>query len=286
MPAHLPDHRATHPLLTRADVRRLLDVHGLAPRKTSGQNFVVDPNTVRKLVRIAGVVSGTQVCEIGPGLGSLTLALREAGASVIAVEVDAGLVRALHEVVGDDTGVRIIHADALDVDLAALVGGQPVMLVSNLPYNVATPIVMKALASRAFSELFVVVQREVGQRWVAGVGDSLYGAVSVKIHAQAAARISGAVSRSAFYPTPNVESVAVSLVPCPWTLPVGRDQLFALVDAGFGQRRKRLRNALATSARTADAIESALAGVGLDPAARAEELDLRAWAAFARVLYG
>jgi 16S rRNA (adenine1518-N6/adenine1519-N6)-dimethyltransferase len=275
---------ATRPLLTPADVRRLLDTHGLAPRKASGQNFIIDPNTVRKCVRDARIVPGSLVCEIGPGLGSLTLALREAGARVVAIEIDAGLVRALTDVVGDDDGVRIIHADALRVDFAALLAERPAMLVANLPYHVATPIVMRALACGAFAGLFVMVQREVGQRWVASTGDPLYGAVSVKVRAQAEARINASVSRAAFYPVPNVESVTVSLTPHPWSLPVPRRRLFALVEAGFGQRRKRLRNALEAAGHAPVAVEAALARAGLDPAARAEELDLDAWASLAQAL--
>jgi 16S rRNA (adenine1518-N6/adenine1519-N6)-dimethyltransferase len=279
----------TRPLLTPADVRRLLRIYGLAPRKTSGQNFVVDPNTVRKVVRDAGVMPGTLVCEVGPGLGSLTLALREAGARVVAIEIDAGLVRALRDVIGEDDGVCIVHADALQVDFASLLDGgrdgRQAMLVANLPYNVATPIVMRALACDAFIDLFVMVQREVGQRWAASVGDPLYGAVSVKIRALAEARIRGTVSPAAFYPVPNVESVTVSLKPRPWTLPVPRERLFALVEAGFAQRRKRLRNALATAGHAPAATQTALAHAGLDPAARAEELDLDAWAALALALH-
>ncbi|MGH8909067.1 MAG: 16S rRNA (adenine(1518)-N(6)/adenine(1519)-N(6))-dimethyltransferase RsmA [Egibacteraceae bacterium] len=274
----------THPLLTPADVRRLLSAHGLAPRKSSGQNFVVDPNTVRKVVRDAGITPGTLVCEVGPGLGSLTLALRQAGARVVAVEIDAGLVRALRDVVGGDGDVRIVHADALRVDFAALLGGRPAVLVANLPYHVATPIVMRALARAAFTDIFVMVQREVGQRWAAHVGDPLYGAVSVKVRAQAEARIRATVSRAAFYPVPNVESVTVSLKPRPWMMPVRRERLFAVVETGFAQRRKRLRNALATGGHTPAAIEAALVRAGLNPAARAEELDLDAWAALTAAL--
>ncbi|MGH8897074.1 MAG: 16S rRNA (adenine(1518)-N(6)/adenine(1519)-N(6))-dimethyltransferase RsmA [Egibacteraceae bacterium] len=276
------------PLLTRADVRRLLDAHGLAPRKQLGQTFVVDPNTVRKVVRDAGVTAEELICEVGPGLGSLTLALREVGAEVVAVELDAGFVRVLDAMVGDDGGVRVVHGDALELDFAALLGGlqrdRPAALVSNLPYHIATPVVLRALASGAFTRLFVMVQREVGQRWVAEVNDPLYGAVSLKIRAQADARICATVSRAAFYPVPNVESVTVWMQPRPWALPVARERLFALVQGGFAQRRKRLRNALAAPGRPPAMVEAALASAGLDPGARAEELDLDAWSALARVL--
>lgn len=271
-------------LLTAADVRRLLDRHGLAPRKGLGQTFLVDPNTVRKVVRDASVTAGELVCEVGPGLGNLTVALREVGAQVVAVEIDAGFVRALREVVGDDEGVETVHGDALKVNFAALLGGRPAALVSNLPYHVATPVVLRALASGAFTRLFVMVQREVGQRWVANVGDPHYGAVSLKVRAQADARVAATVSRAAFYPVPHVDSVTVALEPRRWALPTDRDRLFALVEAGFAQRRKRLRNALAATGWSPAAVEAGLAGVGLDPATRAEELDLDAWGAFAHAL--
>lgn len=271
------------PLLTPVDVRRLLGTYGLAPRKALGQTFVVDPNTVRKIVRDAGVTAGECVCEVGPGLGSLTLALREAGAQVVAVEVDSGFVRALGDVVGDDEAVRVVHADALQIDFRALLG-EPAAFVSNLPYHVATPIMLRALGSKAFTRLFAMVQREVGQRWVADVGDARYGAVSLKIRAQAHGRIVARVSRAAFYPIPNVDSVTVALEPRPWSLPVDRDRLFRLIDAGFAQRRKRLRNALAVAGYTPGAVEAALAAMGLGPGIRAEELDLDGWGTLADAL--
>ena len=264
-------------MLTPAEVRRLLTEHGLAPHKTFGQNFVTDPNTVRKIVRDAGVATGDLVVEIGPGLGSLTLALREAGATVVAVEIDAGLVRALTTVVGDDPAVRIVHADAMALDLAELTGGRPAKLVANLPYNVATPLVVTALESGVFTELVVMVQKEVGQRWAARVGDRLYSAVSVKISLMAEATVVAPVSRHVFYPAPNVDSVTVRLVPRPWTHAVPRPALFAVVERGFGQRRKRLRNALATPQLPPPAVEAALLTAGLDAGARAEELDAEAW---------
>lgn len=270
-------------LLTPADVRRLLDEHGLAPRRSAGQNFVIDGNTVRRAVADAGVGADELVCEVGAGLGSLTLGLRAAGARVVAIEVDAGLVRALGEVVGDDPDVTVVHGDALALDLAALVDGGPAALVANLPYNVATPVVLRALRTGAFDRGLVMVQREVGQRWAADVGDDLYGAVSVKMAALAEVRVTGRISRSAFYPVPNVDSVTVSLRRRSRGVGVDRETLFALVDAGFAQRRKRLRNALAARARPPD-IEAALAACGLDPHARAEELSLEEWAALARRL--
>lgn len=265
-------------LLTPSDVRRLLGDHGLAPSRRLGQNFVVDANTVRKVVRDAGVAAGDTVVEIGPGLGSLTLALRHTGARVVALEVDAGMVRALHEVTAGDPGVRIVHADALTTDLAALAeGGSAPKLVANLPYNIATGVVLHALEAGVFTRLLVMVQREVGERWAAAPGTRRYGAVSVKIATLADARVAATVPRTAFYPMPNVDSVTVALDPHPWSHEVARETVVALVEAGFAQRRKRLRNALGAAGWAPVDVERALVSGGLAPGARAEELSLDAW---------
>ncbi|MGH3442865.1 MAG: 16S rRNA (adenine(1518)-N(6)/adenine(1519)-N(6))-dimethyltransferase RsmA, partial [Nitriliruptorales bacterium] len=234
-----------HDLLTPADVRRLLVSHGIAPRKAAGQNFVVDANTVRKIVRDAGVEPHDVVLEVGPGLGSLTLALAEAAARVAAVEVDAGLVAALAEVLEGVTNVEVVHADALRTDLGDVVGGGPARFIANLPYNVATPLVLDVLANEAFTDLFVMVQREVGQRWAADVGDELYGAVSVKIALAARAEIAAQVPRTVFHPVPKVDSVTVRIRRRPDA--PSRDErarIARVVDAAFGQRRKTLRNSL------------------------------------------
>lgn len=268
------------PLLTGRAVRDLLARHGLAPTRVRGQNFVVDPNTVRKVVRDAGVAPGDHVVEVGPGLGSLTLALLEAGADVTAVEIDHGLARALAEVVAPAAGrVRIVTADAVTVDYAALAGGRPTRMVANLPYNVATPIVVEALQQQVLEGLFVMVQREVGERWAAGRGDPAYGAVSVKLAALADVELVATVSPRAFWPVPRVDSVTVRLTPHP--PPPARAALFALVDRGFSQRRKRLRNALADARHPPAAVEAALRAAGLDAGARAEELALDDWVALA-----
>lgn len=273
-------------LLTPPEIRDLLAAHGLAPRKAAGQNFVIDPNTVRKIVRDAGVSAGDLVAEIGPGLGSLTLALREAGAVVVAVEIDAGLVRALGEVLVDDPGVRVLHADAMTVAWRSLLrdaagelapANDRAKLVANLPYHVATPLLVHALEAEAFSDLLLMVQKEVGQRWAATVGHPLYGAVSVKIASMAAAKVVAQVSRQAFYPVPNVDSVTVRVTPHAWSWPVERERLWRLVESGFAQRRKRLRNALAAQGQRPEQVEEALRTIGRDPGARAEELDLEAW---------
>jgi 16S rRNA (adenine1518-N6/adenine1519-N6)-dimethyltransferase len=285
-------------LLTPPQVRRLLVAHGIAPRKSAGQNFVVDPNTVRKIVRDAQVQTGDLVVEIGPGLGSLTLALHEAGAFVLAVEIDQGLVRVLDETVGSQPAVRVVHADALRVDWRAELiaartawgpggpGEGPARLVANLPYHVATPLLFHALEAQAFATMLLMVQKEVGQRWVAGPGDAQYGAVSVKVASVADARIVAQVSRQAFYPVPNVDSVTVGLTPVPWQWDVPRPALWELVEAGFAQRRKRLRNALGARGHAPGAVEAALVAAGLDPGARGEELGLAQWLRLAAVLLG
>ncbi len=262
----------TDPLLTPTRIRQLLSTHGLAPNKRLGQNFVTDANTVRKLVADARIMPGDRVVEIGPGLGSLTLALRAAGANVVAIEIDRGLIRALRDVVDDD--VRIIHADALTVEYSALVGKSS-RLMGNLPYNVATPLLMTALESGMFRDVHVMVQREVGERWCARPGQDHFGAVSVKIEAMSTARLLGAVSRRAFWPVPRVDSVTVGLD----VHDEARDHtaLFALIDAGFSQRRKRLRNSLTTGGWTVEEIDAGLVSAQISKGVRAEELALPDW---------
>jgi 16S rRNA (adenine1518-N6/adenine1519-N6)-dimethyltransferase len=259
--------------LTPTQVRRLLARHGLAPRKSAGQNFVVDPNTVRRIVAASGVGPADTVLEVGPGLGSLTIPLAEAARRVVAVEIDAGLVRVLEELFAGDDRVTVVHGDALRSDLAALVDGGPAKLVANLPYNVATPIVMTALAAGpAFPEQYVMVQREVGERWSARVGDPLYGAVSVRLALSAVARVELTVPRAVFHPVPNVDSVMVRIrrrddAPPPEV----RDRVAAVVDAAFAQRRKTLRNTLRALA-SRERLEDAFVAAGVEGGARAESL--------------
>ncbi len=263
------------PLLGGRDVRDLLARHGLRPTKTRGQNFVTDPNTVRRIVRDAGVRPGDLVVEVGPGLGSLTLALLEAGAEVIAVELDHGLAAALREVVGDDVEVHV--ADALDVTWADLVGDRSATMVANLPYNVATPILLTALREGTLDGYHLMVQKEVGQRWVADVGDPAFGAVSIKVALLAAARIAGPVARQAFHPVPKVDSVTVDLRPHADVDPADVEPAIALVDAGFAQRRKLLRNALAVAGRRPADVDVLLEAVGLPLTTRAEQLSTGDW---------
>jgi 16S rRNA (adenine1518-N6/adenine1519-N6)-dimethyltransferase len=188
-------------------------------------------------------------------------------------------------VVGHDPAVRIVHADALAVDWRALVPAGS-RLVANLPYNLATPLLFHALAAEVFSTLLVMVQKEVGQRWAAPRGHPLHSGVSVRIGALADVRVVAPVPRTAFRPVPNVDSVTVALQPRPWPHDTDRDAVFALVEAGFAHRRKRLRNALATPERPPAAVEAALQRAGLGVGARAEELELDDWVRLTAALPG
>jgi 16S rRNA (adenine1518-N6/adenine1519-N6)-dimethyltransferase len=271
------------PVLTPAEVRVLLDEHGLRPSRALGQNFLTDANTARKVVRLAGVEAGDQVLEIGPGLGSLTLALLDAGAQVTALELDRHVLPALTSVVGDHAGVVIEHADARTYEYGARLGPGPWSCVSNLPYNVATPVVMRILdEAPQVRRLLVMVQREVGERLAARVDTRAYGAVSVKVAYYAEAEVVGVVPPTVFFPRPKVESALVRIDrrPEPTVDVPSPDALFAIVRAGFATRRKMLRRALRPmlGSRTEDVLTAA----GVAPTARAESLDLDAWAALAR----
>jgi 16S rRNA (adenine1518-N6/adenine1519-N6)-dimethyltransferase len=259
-------------LLTPSSARGILEAHGLATRKRDGQNLLVDPNTVRRIVAAARLDPSDVVLEVGPGIGSLTLALAEAVDRIVAVEIDAGFVTALADVLAGLDGVEVVHADALAVDLPALVGGGPARLVANLPYNVATPIVIETLASGAFTDAFVMVQREVGERWAAMPGDPAYSGVSAKLGVLADVSIVLHIPRAVFLPVPNVDSVMVRLTRRPDAPdPVHYARIASVIDAAFAQRRKTLRNtlrALAPSERLIDA--AALAGIELS--GRAEEV--------------
>jgi 16S rRNA (adenine1518-N6/adenine1519-N6)-dimethyltransferase len=230
---------------------------------------------VRRIARLAGVGAGDRVVEIGAGLGSLTLALAETGAAVTAIEVDSGLVPALRSVV-EPVGVTVVEGDALRLDWAALLGAGPWVLVANLPYNVATPLVADLLDGvPAISRMLVMVQREVAERLAAGPGDDAYGAVSVKVAYWATAKVVGRVPATVFHPVPNVEwaLVRIDRRPAPAVGPdVDPEWLFRLVKAGFGQRRKMLRRSLAALVPA-----EAFAAAGIRPEARAEELAVEDW---------
>jgi 16S rRNA (adenine1518-N6/adenine1519-N6)-dimethyltransferase len=266
-----------------ARVRALLDDHGLAPSRALGQNFVVDPNTVRRIAGLAGVAAGDHVLEIGPGLGSLTLALVELGAQVTAVEIDRHLVPVLREVVSDAMPpVDVVHDDALTVDLDALLAAAPAWrLAANLPYNVGTTILLRILEEApAVTGGVVLVQREVGERLAAEPADAAYGIPSVKRAWWASASLVGRVPPTVFHPRPRVDSALVRLER---RGPPGGDDVrravFTLVDAGFGQRRKMLRRSLgAVDGVTDDTFSAA----DVAPTARAEELALDDWVRLAR----
>lgn len=281
--------------LSRPQVQRLLADHGLRPSRALGQNFVADPNTVRRIVRLAGVEPGDPVVEVGAGLGSLTLALADAGARVLAVEVDRDLVPILRHVVADRP-VTVVEADALRLDWAALLSpaastepepapltstspaaGHPWSLVANLPYNVATPLVIRVLEQAPqVASLLVMVQREVGERLAALPRQPAYGAVSVTVAYWARASLVGRVSPEVFVPRPKVESALVRLdrlaEPAVPPATVAYDRFRTVVRAGFAHRRKMLRRSL-------DGVvdPEAFAAVGVAPEARAEELDVEQW---------
>ena len=276
----------SRPALTPATIPALLERHGLAPSRALGQHVLADPNTARRIVRLAGVEAGDRVLEIGPGIGSLTVALLESGARVTAIELDRHVVPALLDSVGADT-ITLVTGDALVIDLDTVLGDSRAFgtwrVVSNLPYNVATPIVMRLLEDApAVQSLLVMVQREVGERLAAGPGTKAYGAVSVKVSYFASARVVGIVPPTVFVPPPRVESALVHLerhAAPPVAVP-SADRLFALVRAGFGQRRKMLRGAL--RAELGADVAATLTAAGIDPRARAETLSLADWARLAR----
>jgi 16S rRNA (adenine1518-N6/adenine1519-N6)-dimethyltransferase len=262
---------------TRHDIGVLLSEHGLAPRRDLGQNFVVDANTVRKIARLAEVGPGDHVVEIGAGLGSLTLALAETGAAITAIEVDRGIAAVLRNVVAALSNVSVVEDDAMRLDWQALLGSSPRwVLVANLPYNVATPLVCDLLdLVPAIERMLVMVQREVAERLCAPAGTEAYGAASVKVAYWATARIVATVPASVFVPRPKVESALADIRRRPFPLvDVPPDSLFTLVRTAFGQRRKMLRRSLADVV-DADVFERA----GIDAQRRPEELDIAEWGA-------
>ena len=283
-------------LLGPTEVRGLCQALGIRPTKTLGQNFVHDAGTVRRIVKSAGVYHDDTILEIGPGLGSLTLALLETGARVIAVEIDPLLARALPVTVADRMPqaagrLSVIEADALSItgpELLGEAGAQPpTRLVANLPYNVAVPVLLTVLeALPSLETITVMVQAEVADRLAAEPGSRTYGVPSVKAAWYAAVRRTLTISRHVFWPVPNVDSALVEFVRRrPPVTRATREQVFAVVDAAFGQRRKTLRKALAKLAGGADAAETALRAAGIDPARRGETLDIAAFAALTEALH-
>jgi 16S rRNA (adenine1518-N6/adenine1519-N6)-dimethyltransferase len=275
-------------LLGPADVRSLAERFGIRPTKQRGQNFVIDANTVRRIVRTAGLEPSDVVVEVGPGLGSLTLALLGAVSRVVAIEVDPVLAAALRGTVADFAPeyvdrLEVVAADAMRV--GSLPGPAPTALVANLPYNVSVPVLLHLLSLLpSLRKGLVMVQAEVADRLAAAPGSRTYGVPSVKAAWYADVRRAGSIGRNVFWPAPNVDSGLVAWERRdPPDVAVTREEVFAVVDAAFAQRRKTLRSTLKGLAGSAEAAEVALAHAGVDPMARGEALDVEA---FARVTEG
>jgi 16S rRNA (adenine1518-N6/adenine1519-N6)-dimethyltransferase len=275
-------------LLDPSTVRSIATRLGLRPTKQRGQNFVVDANTVRRIVALAQVGADDVVLEIGPGLGSLTLGLLEAARAVLAVEIDPLLAGALAETAATRAPERADALTVIEADALRLreLPQDPTVVVANLPYNVSVPVLLHLLEHFAsWSRGLVMVQAEVADRLVAGPGSRIYGVPSVKMAWYAAATRIGSVPPSVFWPVPNVDSglVAIERRPAPVTT-APREQVFGVVDAAFGQRRKMLRSALSGLAGSSAAASAALVAAGVDPTARGEMLDVTAFARIAEHL--
>ena len=280
----------TDALLGPAQVRDLAGRLGVRPTKSLGQNFVVDAGTVRRIVRIAQVAPGERVVEIGPGLGSLTLGLLDAGADVVAVEIDPVLAGQLPLTVAERAPelagrLTVLTADALT--LATLPGPPPTALVANLPYNVAVPVLLSFLARfDSLERVLVMVQAEVADRLVAPPGSRTYGIPSAKAAWYASARSAGSIGRAVFWPVPRVDSSLVALERRdPPSTTASRQEVFAVVDAAFAQRRKMLRSALAGIAGSGAAAAAARVAAGVDPTSRGERLDIAAFSRIAEQLH-
>jgi 16S rRNA (adenine1518-N6/adenine1519-N6)-dimethyltransferase len=276
-------------LLGPADVRALADRLGVRPTKQRGQNFVIDANTVRRIVREAAVGPEDVVVEVGPGLGSLTLALLDVVRRVVAIEVDPVLAAALPETLASYAPEQAAHCVVLTADalrVAEIPGPSPTALVANLPYNVSVPVLLHLLALLPSLERgLVMVQSEVADRLAAGPGSKVYGVPSVKAAWYADLRRAGAIGRHVFWPAPNVDSGLVA-----WTrreppaTTATREQVFAVVDAAFAHRRKGLRGSLRELAGSSEAAEAALASVGIEPLARGESLSVEQFARIAEAI--
>lgn len=287
-------------LLGAADIRRIAAEEGITPTKKFGQNFVIDPGTVRKIVREAGVDAGDQVMEVGPGLGSLTLAILETGADLTAVEIDPPLAQRLPQTIAEfmpnaTNRFRVVNMDALKVtpsQLPQLADAATFTLVANLPYNVATPILLTLLERFGNLDSFLVmVQKEVAERLSAQPGSKVYGTPSVKLAWYGTAERVGTIGRNVFWPAPNVDSALVKFTRYQADDPAApgtanstddgtqRELVFRLVDAAFGQRRKTLHAALKTIAPS-----EAFSIAGIDPTRRGETLTIAEFTALAKAI--
>lgn len=276
------------PLLGAGEIRALARELGLRPSKRLGQNFVIDPNTVTRIARLAEAGEGMTALEVGPGLGSLTLALLQQGARVVAIEVDPVLAQRLAPTVAErlpGADLEVIEADAMRI---GEVPGNPSALVANLPYNVAVPVLLHLLAVvPSIQTGLVMVQKEVAERLVAMPGGKAYGVPSAKVRWFAEASYAGDVSPRVFWPEPNVDSGLVRLVrTTPPACRAPRAEAFALVDAAFAQRRKSLRSALAGWCGSPDRAEQALRAAGIDPALRGEVLTIADFARLSDAIRG
>ena len=271
-------------LLGPAEIRALATRLGVSPTKKLGQNFVHDPNTVRRIVAAADLDPEDVVLEVGPGLGSLTLGLLEKAAHVHAVEIDPVLAVALPQTASERipaAGLTVHHADALKVGEEDFTPA-PTALVANLPYNVAVPVVLHLLATLpSLLHGLVMVQLEVAERLTARPGSKIYGIPSVKLAWYATAKLVGKVPPAVFWPVPNVDSGLVAFTRHDPPSDVPRSDVFAVIDAAFAQRRKTLRAALAGWAGSADAAEAALRTAGIEPRTRGEALTVSQFAAIA-----
>jgi 16S rRNA (adenine1518-N6/adenine1519-N6)-dimethyltransferase len=267
--------------LSPTALRALARRHDIRPKKSLGQHFLVDPAMARRIAELAGIGPGDAVVEVGAGLGSLTVALAATGAPITAVEIDRRLIPALTEVTAGLSGVRVVQADAMAAPWDSILEGKgPWVLVANLPYNVATPVVLRFLQEEPRVErMLVMVQREVGERLAAGPGDEQFGAVSLRVAYHAEASVARRVPATVFWPVPNVESVLVR-VERRRRPPVDTDPaaLFAVIDEAFSQRRKTMRGALVRLGVDPQAAAAVLEDCGFDPRMRPEELSLEAFA--------
>ena len=276
-------------------MRALAAALDLRPTKQRGQNFVIDANTVRRIVRASGVGDDDCVLEVGPGLGSLTLGLLEQGSAVVAVELDERLADALPGTLRSFGGGRagsasVVQADALTIgrDEVSSWPVLPTAMVANLPYNVSVPVLLHLLQLLpSIRRGLVMVQAEVADRLAAAPGSRTYGIPSVKAAWYADVRPAGRVGRTVFWPAPNVDSGLVSWVRRdPPATTATREQVFEVVDAAFAQRRKMLRSALAGLVGSASAAAAVLRSAGVPDDARGEQLDVGAFAAVAQALHG
>jgi 16S rRNA (adenine1518-N6/adenine1519-N6)-dimethyltransferase len=287
-------------LLSPADVKALLAAHDVRPSRALGQNFLADPNTARRITRLAELPPGGRILEVGPGVGSLTLALAEDAGEVLALELDRHLLPVLEEVLAGTPNVRLVHGDALTADYDALLSpgppGSPGVrgcppeswsMVSNLPYNIATPLLARLLDDvPRLGRLVVMVQKEVAERLAAPPGAPGCGAISVKVAYHTRASLLATVPPTVFVPRPRVESAVVAFDrrPAPAVEVPSYETLVRLARAGFGQRRKMLRQALRPV--LGPEAEDVLGSAGIDPKARAETLGLDEWAELARRVEG